>query len=37
MKDKRLEDISKCLETPKGKNDEWDIINLDKLRSLKES
>jgi deoxyribonuclease-4 len=34
MNDKRFKKIPKMLETPKGNNDEMDIINLKTLRDL---
>lgn len=36
INDTRFKKVGKCLETPKGKNDEYDIINLNILRNLKE-
>jgi deoxyribonuclease-4 len=34
LNDRRFDNTPKCIETPKGKNYEWDPINLDLLRSL---
>lgn len=37
INDERFKNIGKCLETPKGDNYEFDEINLNTLRSLKEN
>jgi deoxyribonuclease-4 len=34
MNDGRFENTGKCIETPKGKNDEWDMTNLALLRDM---
>jgi deoxyribonuclease-4 len=36
MNDRRFENTGKCIETPKGKNDEWDMMNLALLRDMAE-
>jgi deoxyribonuclease-4 len=34
MNDSRFANTGKCIETPKGKNDEWDMMNLALLRDM---